>query len=82
MEIVDSGKDKVKKICETLKKQTLDPAKQEARNIIDHALKEAEKITGRDINKDLKLPEIKVHCSLLGSEALKQAIKNYKSKKS
>lgn len=44
MEILDSGKDKVKKICDTLKKQTLDPAKQEAKHIVDHALKEAEKI--------------------------------------
>lgn len=44
MEILDSGKDKVKKICETLKKQTLDPAKQEAKTIVDHAVKEAEKI--------------------------------------
>ena len=44
MEILDSGKDKVKKICETLKKQTLDPAKLEAKNIVDVALKEAEKI--------------------------------------
>jgi V/A-type H+-transporting ATPase subunit E len=44
MEILDSGKDKVKKICDTLKKQTLDPAKQEAKHIVDHALKEADKI--------------------------------------
>lgn len=47
MEIVDSGKDKVKKICDALKKQTLDPAKQEAKTIIDNALKEAEKIVKR-----------------------------------
>ena len=47
MEILDSGKDKVKKICDTLKRQTLDPAKQEAKNIVDHAMKEAEKILKR-----------------------------------
>lgn len=44
MEILDSGKDKVKKICDTLMKQTLDPAKQEAKAIVDQALHEAEKI--------------------------------------
>lgn len=47
MEILDSGKDKVKKICDTLKKQTLDPAKQEAKGIIDQAMKEAENIVKR-----------------------------------
>ncbi|MBM3191628.1 MAG: V-type ATP synthase subunit E [Chlamydiae bacterium] len=47
MEIVDSGKDKVKKICDALKKQTLDPAKLEAKTIVDNALKEAEKIVKR-----------------------------------
>lgn len=47
MEMLDSGKDKVKKICDTLKRQTLDPAKQEAKNIVDQAMKEAEKILRR-----------------------------------
>lgn len=47
MEILDSGKDKVKKICDSLKKQTLDPAKQEAKGIIDQAIKDAEKIVKR-----------------------------------
>lgn len=47
MEILDSGKDKVKKICDTLKKQTLDPARQEAKGIVDQAIKDAEKIVKR-----------------------------------
>lgn len=47
MEILDSGKDKVKKICDTLKKQTLDPAKQEAKGIVEQAMKEADKIIKR-----------------------------------
>jgi V/A-type H+-transporting ATPase subunit E len=47
MEILDSGKDKVKKICDTLKRQTLDPAKQEAKVIVDQAMKEADKIIKR-----------------------------------
>jgi V/A-type H+/Na+-transporting ATPase subunit E len=47
MEILDSGKDKVKKICDTLKRQTLEPAKQEAKGIVDQAMKEAERILKR-----------------------------------
>ena len=45
-------------------------------------LKEAEKITKDDIVKKLKaMPPIKVHCSVLGISALKEAIKDYKKKK-
>lgn len=39
-----TGRDKVKKICDLLKKETLDPAKEEALHIIAHAQKEAEQI--------------------------------------
>ena len=44
---------------------------------------EAEKITSKDIMKLLggKIPPIKVHCSILGMETLKNAIKNYKENK-
>lgn len=46
-------------------------------------LREAEKITKDDIVKKLKgMPAIKVHCSVLGIDALKSAIKNYENKKS
>jgi len=44
MKSVDTGKDKVKKICEVLKKETLEPAKKEADKIIAQARSEAEKI--------------------------------------
>ena len=44
MKSIDTGKDKVKKICEVLKKETLDPAKEEARKIVEKAHVEAEKI--------------------------------------
>ncbi|MCK4554827.1 iron-sulfur cluster assembly scaffold protein [Candidatus Parcubacteria bacterium] len=45
-------------------------------------LDEALKIKKDDIVKDLGgLPEIKIHCSMLGVDALQQAIKNYKNKK-
>lgn len=41
-------------------------------------IKEAKKIKKEDIVKKLKgMPNIKVHCSVLGIEALKKAIKNY-----
>ena len=39
-----SGQDKVKKICEALKSETLEPAKREAENVIHEAKKKAEQI--------------------------------------
>lgn len=45
-------------------------------------LKEAEKITRNDVADSLKgLPPIKMHCSNLASEALRAAIKDYRSRK-
>jgi nitrogen fixation protein NifU and related proteins len=45
-------------------------------------LKEAEKITRNDVADSLKgLPQIKMHCSNLASEALNAAIKDYRNKK-
>ncbi len=42
-------------------------------------VEEAEKITKEDIVEKLKgMPQIKVHCSILGIEALKKAIEDYK----
>ena len=44
-------------------------------------LNTALKLTAKDIMDKLKgLPAIKVHCSVLGDKALREAIKNYKSK--
>jgi len=44
-------------------------------------LDEAKKITREDVAKSLKgLPPIKMHCSNLASDALKEAIKDYKNK--
>lgn len=41
---------------------------------------DADKISNRDIAKYLKLPPVKNHCSLLSEDAIKAAIKDYKSK--
>jgi nitrogen fixation protein NifU and related proteins len=44
-------------------------------------IEEAEKISKDDIVEKLKgMPQIKVHCSILGIEALKKAIEDYKAK--
>jgi len=53
-------------ICELVKGKTID---------------EAEKLTSKDVVKELgEMPAIKVHCSVLGLNALKEAIENYKKK--
>lgn len=44
MENLDTGKDKIKKICEILKNETLQPAKQEAQQILQVAEQEAHQI--------------------------------------
>jgi nitrogen fixation NifU-like protein len=45
-------------------------------------LKEAEKITNKDVAESLKgLPPIKMHCSNLASATLKRAIEDYNKKK-
>ncbi|MCB1072989.1 MAG: DivIVA domain-containing protein [Chlamydiales bacterium] len=56
MKSVDTGKEKVKKICEVLRKETLDPAKKEGDLIIAKARADAEKII-----KDAKNEASKIH---------------------
>jgi len=49
----------------------------------DKTLKEASRITFEEITKELgNLPPIKVHCSVLGTKALKKAIENLKTNNS
>jgi len=46
------------------------------------SLKQALKLTQKDLIKELgKVPPIKIHCSFLVIDALKEAINDYKSKK-
>ena len=43
-------------------------------------LDEAATIKNSDIAKELALPPVKIHCSVLAEDAIKAAIKDYKSK--
>jgi len=43
-------------------------------------LDDAGRITNSDIVKELTLPPVKIHCSVLAEDAIKSAIKDYKSK--
>jgi nitrogen fixation NifU-like protein len=42
---------------------------------------EAVKITNREIAKELSLPPVKIHCSVLAEDAIKAAIADWKKKK-
>ncbi|PKC15626.1 FeS cluster assembly scaffold IscU [Rhizophagus irregularis] len=46
------------------------------------SLDEASKIKNTEIAKELSLPPVKLHCSMLAEDAIKSAIKEYKSKRS
>jgi len=48
--------------------------------IIGKTIAQAAKITSSDIINQLKLPPIKIHCSVLGSQTLIDAIKKYEKK--
>jgi len=43
-------------------------------------LAEAEQIKNTDIAKELSLPPVKIHCSVLAEDAIKAAIKDYREK--
>merc|ERR1719399_564496 len=45
-------------------------------------LEEAGQITNTDISSYLKLPPVKLHCSLLAEEAVQAALDNYRQKQS
>lgn len=62
MKGLESGKDKVKKICEVLKKETLEPAKREAEEILQLAHAEAEKI----------IAEANAQAKTIGADAKKE----------
>ncbi|KAF7698646.1 Iron sulfur cluster assembly protein 1 [Cucumispora dikerogammari] len=45
------------------------------------SLDEALKITNKEIAKELSLPPVKLHCSLLAEEAVKKVVANYMNNK-
>lgn len=45
-------------------------------------LKDAQKIKNTDIAKELSLPPVKIHCSVLAEDAIKAAITDYQNKQS
>jgi nitrogen fixation NifU-like protein len=44
-------------------------------------LDEAEKIKNTEIARDLALPPVKIHCSVLAEDAIKAAINDYRAKR-
>ena len=44
------------------------------------SLEEAGRITNTDIARELTLPPVKIHCSVLAEDAIKAAIEDYKKK--
>ena len=46
----------------------------------NRTIEDAEKITNKDIVEELSLPPVKVHCSVLAEDAIKAAIKDWRSK--
>jgi len=57
MRSLETGKDKVKKICEVLKKETLDPAKQQAEELVASANRQADEILAKAQHKAEKMIE-------------------------
>ncbi len=63
MKSVDTGKEKVKKICDVLKRETIEPAKKEASGIIHRAKEEAQRIVEeakRDANHHIEEAQKKI----------------------
>merc|ERR1719221_1713790 len=48
--------------------------------IIGQPVDEAEKLNNKDISSHLKLPPVKIHCSVLAEEAIQAAIADYRQK--
>jgi len=48
--------------------------------VMGKSVQEAESIKNSEIAKELSLPPVKIHCSVLAEDAIKAAIKNYREK--
>lgn len=86
MKGIESGKDKVKKICEVLRKETLEPAQREGEELLQKAKVEAERITNQakreadamiaDAKKEIERQKNVFQSSL--SQGCKQALESLK----
>jgi V/A-type H+-transporting ATPase subunit E len=80
----ETGKDKVKKICDILRRETLEPAKSEAEEIIENAQRKAEElikaaqreISKREAESRLELEREKNVAQSSISQACKQALES------
>lgn len=57
MKGLETGKDKIQKICDSLRKETLEPAKQEAREIVENAHMQASEIVAEAKAKAVSMLE-------------------------
>lgn len=48
--------------------------------VIGKTIEEAMELKNTDIVEELNLPPVKIHCSVLAEDAIKQAIQNYQKK--
>jgi len=88
MKGLESGKDKIQKICDALRKETLDPAKQEAGEILENAhlrgqeiIQEAEIQAKRCLaNADQEIEERKKLCHASLQLSCRQAVELLKQK--
>lgn len=88
MKGLETGKDKIQKICDSLRKETLEPAKQEAREIIENAhlqaaeiLKEAQKkATALNLKTDQEIQEKQRVFQASLNLACRQSIEQLKKK--
>lgn len=88
MKGLETGKDKIQKICDSLRKETLEPAKQEAREIVENAHMQASEIVAeakekaasmmQDAEKEMEEKKRVFHASL--SLACRQGIEQLKQK--
>ena len=49
--------------------------------VMGKSVEDAEKIKNSDIAKELSLPPVKIHCSVLAEDAVKSAIKDWRNKR-
>lgn len=89
MKSLETGKDKIQKICDAIRKETIDPARQEAREIVENAhlqaaeivkqAKEKAELLRKEVQKEIeekrRVFQSSLHlASRQGIEAIKQKI--------